>query len=86
MRVAAAALLMLLGQAVYRAALLLHARMWRHMPLPLLGPAAAPSARMMLLFGRWLYRGFVPRLNALSLGVLAALAASDLRVRQAMTR
>ena len=82
---AAAALAALLGQAVYRCMLLLHARMWRHMPLPLLGPAAAPSAPMMLFFGQWLYLGFVPRLNALSLGVLAALAATDARMRQAMS-
>ena len=83
---AAAGLALLAGQVLYRTAFTLRMRLWRHMPLPFLGPAAAPSVKVMEAFTRWAYLGFAPRTSALSLGVLAALAATDARMQAALQR
>ena len=83
---AAAAVATLTGQLLLRVAVMLRMRMWRHFPLPLLGPAAAPSLPTMLLFARWSYLGLLPRLGALFLGVLAAVAATDVRMRKLLQR
>jgi hypothetical protein len=84
--VAAAGLALLVGQVLYRTAFMLRMRLWRHMPLPFLGPAEAPSIMVVEAFTRWAYLGFAPRSSALSLGVLAVLAATDARMQAILQR
>jgi hypothetical protein len=65
---------------------MLRMRFWEHMPVPLLGPPTAASLPAMLLFAKWSYLGLLPRLGPLSLGVLAAVAATDARMHRLLQR
>lgn len=74
------------GQLCYRAAFLLTVRMWRHMPLPLMGPATAPSFPILTLAARWSYLALSARLGPFAIGVATAIAVLNPSTRQAIHR
>lgn len=60
--------------------------MWRIVPMPAFGPMTPEVARAWDFLAGWSYLPISARLGALSMGVLVALAVSDERWRQSISR
>lgn len=71
---------------VYRGVIFAISRLWQLMPLPFFGPFGPDTEPTFDLISLYLYLSFFARLGPLCLGVLAALAATNVSARQFITR
>jgi hypothetical protein len=70
----------------YRTALLIASRLWERMPVAFFAPIPPDVHELMDLLARHSYLGLIARQAPLCMGVLAALAVSDVRARHLMAR
>lgn len=85
-RIARAAAATVAAVLVYRGVLFATVRMWRLMPFQFYGPFGPHNEALIDTFGRHAYLGFLTRLSPFTLGILAALAVSDVGARELIAR
>lgn len=83
---AAAAGVIVAAVLLFRAVLVARARLWEHMPMPLFAPIPPLFWETFGYLAQYSYLGLMARLGPLSIGVLTALAVSDVGVRQRIRR
>ncbi|BDA41092.1 probable nose resistant to fluoxetine protein 6 at N-terminal half [Coccomyxa sp. Obi] len=71
---------------VYRSVLFAANRLWQYMPIPMFGPFSPQTEPVIDFFARYFYLSFIARLCPMCLGILTALAVTNPRGHNLITR